>query len=256
MNADECTGYTDGDQDGLGDFCEKNLAAAFAPELYYSHTDETGREPHWVARPASQYDADTVVIGYLLSYYRDAGSQTFGCTLPGAPSDCDGHNGDSEAIFLRIVYNWSTEHWVLNDAWYSEHDSYAEFPAGVKAYPLTLEYPGHPGSYPRVYVSEGKHADYASSSACNSGGTLGSDDCSDVDTAARVVAGEVLNLGSSSHHSASQDCMVSSDPANPYYGSGRQECYWTGSNFQGWVPDYVGGSSASAYRPRLDAFGF
>ena len=42
--------YTDGDQDGLGDFCEKNLAAAFAPELYYYSGDNVKREPRWAAR--------------------------------------------------------------------------------------------------------------------------------------------------------------------------------------------------------------
>lgn len=43
--------HTDLDADILSDFCEKNLAQAFAPELYYHFYDEVGREPYWLAEP-------------------------------------------------------------------------------------------------------------------------------------------------------------------------------------------------------------
>lgn len=43
----QCFGdmQTDADADGMGDFCEKSLAAAFAPELKYYSADNVGREP-------------------------------------------------------------------------------------------------------------------------------------------------------------------------------------------------------------------
>jgi hypothetical protein len=92
--------YTDADQDGLGDFCEKNLAAAFAPELYYTAGDDVRREPRWVARATTE---ERVMIGYLLSYYRDTGSRSWQCTAnPFYRPECTGHNGDSETIYLEV----------------------------------------------------------------------------------------------------------------------------------------------------------
>ncbi|MGH7929189.1 MAG: hypothetical protein ACREQV_15485 [Candidatus Binatia bacterium] len=96
--------HTDGDQDDTSDFCEKEIAAAFAPQLYYWKFDEIGREPYWVA----EYDDGFFEVVYLLSYYRDAGSSSPGCSLPGAPSSCFGHNGDSEWIYLAATYDEGT----------------------------------------------------------------------------------------------------------------------------------------------------
>jgi hypothetical protein len=247
--------YTDADQDGLGDFCEKNLAAAFAPELYYYNGDNVGREPHWVARISS---GDKVMVGYLLSYYRDEGSQAYLCTLPPPFHDpsCEGHNGDSEAIFEETYYDFTSQHWVLNQASYSQHTSYGVYTRGTKAYPFALIYPAHAGAYPRAYVAQGKHANYASRNECNSGGAFGTDICESVNTTARVAAGASLNLGSRSNHSASQDCMPSSNPSYEYYGSGRLECYWTQVRFRGWIPINVGGADSDPYSPRLQGMGF
>ncbi len=254
-------GYTDADQDGLGDFCEKNLARAFAPELYYSSADNVGREPHWAARIAPPVK---VRLGYLLSYYRDEGSNAWGCNLPGAPSSCDGHNGDSEDVFLQVYYNDATQHWVVDSAWYSQHTAFgiygrARDPSNYAIYTeefAPLVYPSHPGSYPRVYVSEGKHANYAHVYECNGGGTFGTDTCEHVNTAARVVSGASLNIGSRAMHSSSQDCMQSSNPSYQYYGSGRLECYWTEARFRGWIPTWVGGADADPYTAKLESMGF
>lgn len=246
-------GQSDADQDGLGDFCEKNLAFAFAPELYYWSFDNVRREPYWVARPL--VESEQVLIGYLLSYYRDEGSSAWACG-PGqivAPS-CNGHNGDSEAIFLTVYYNWSTQHWVLDHANYSQHGDYPTYAKGPKGYPQMLYYPDHAGSYPRAYVSQGKHANYASQRECNNGGTLDTDTCTEVNTAARVEFSTFWNLGSRT--SPRLDCVASRNPDYEYYGSGREECYWTYRNFRGWIPETVGGAEASAYSGFLQAFGF
>lgn len=253
--------YTDADQDGLGDFCEKHLAAAFAPELYYSSGDDVRREPRWAARLAP---VDKVRLAYLLSYYRDEGSNSFGCNLPFHPSSCDGHNGDSEGIYLQVYYNDATQHWVLDSAWYSQHTSYgtdgrARDPNNYSIYTeefAPLVYPSHSGAYPRAYVAEGKHANYAHVYECNGGGDYGTDTCEHVNTADRVAAGASLNIGSRGSHSTGQDCMASANPAYEYYGSGRLECYWTEARFRGWIPTTIGGADADPYTTKLQSMSF
>ncbi|MEZ4411855.1 MAG: hypothetical protein R2910_02555 [Gemmatimonadales bacterium] len=247
-------GQSDHDGDGLSTFCENNLAIAFAPELYYDQWDEVGREPYWVAAPVSPNDTDNIKIAYLIGYYRDAGSSTYTCGLPGAPSSCFGHNGDSEAIILEVYYDYDTEHWVLGKAKYSQHTSYGIYSKGSNAYPTQLMYPSHQGAYPRAYVAEGKHANYNSESACNAGGTLGTDTCESVDTPARVFVSGVYNLGSNSVRLI--NCTTSRDPSYIYYGSGRQECFWTDTIFRGWIPTSIGGAASDPYKTRLNAEGF
>lgn len=250
-------GHTDADVDQLSDFCEKNLASAFAPQLHYYQYDETGREPHWVARRIAE---EGVRLGYLLSYYRDAGSSSPGCSLPFHPPSCDGHNGDSEAIFLDLYYDYGTEHWVLGAARFSQHGSLKTYDGdGCTATSfgcVYLQYPDRPQGYPRAWVSEGKHANYANLQDCNHGGFGAADTCDQVNIFARVVAGVASNLGSRSYHSTGQDCIESSNPSYLYYGSGRTECYWTVKPFQGWIPDSVGGANSSPYSEILEDMGF
>lgn len=241
---------TDLDQDGMNDFCEKQLSERFAPELYYWAFDDVRREPYWAAR---QLSGDKARIYYLFSYYRDEGSNTWLCNLPGAPSSCHGHNGDSEGVAFDIQYNASTEHWVLETAYYSEHDDWAIY-RSVGTYPQQLSYPTHPGAYPLVWVSMGKHANYADQGECNSGGALGTDDCSYNDTGVRLEWSMYWNLGSSTAHMI--DTVASRNPNYEYYGSGKIEAFWTGSEFRGWVPWTLGGDAASAYGPKLAYFGF
>lgn len=266
ITPDMCSSGSDPDLDGLSMFCEDDLEAAFAPELRYWDADEVGREPYWAARPSSRWNIDTIVIAYLISYYRDAGSSTWGCSIPSfppfyyRPPSCDGHNGDSEAIVLSVYYDYPTLHWILGAATYSQHEdptTYSRFlPGGLPPtkYPTNLEYPSHPGAYPRAYVSQGKHANYNSQSECNSGGTLGSDTCVDVNTSERLPAGDVYNLGSRSHHTI--DCVVSRDPSYIYYGSGRTECAWTYQRFRGWMPTTIGGDDSDPCSPKLADWGF
>jgi hypothetical protein len=128
-----CTYGTDSDQDGLTDFCEKNLAAAFAPELAYATADNVGREPHWVARRL--FD-DEVRLGYLLSYHVDLGIDAWETCLNFLPSEwCHGHAGDSEDMYLDVVYDYGSEHWLLSDAYYSRHGEYAHYGPGLMAIP-------------------------------------------------------------------------------------------------------------------------
>lgn len=123
---DECTVGNDIDLDDLSDRCENDISQAFSPELYFYNGDYVGREPYWVARLVGQ----KVKIGYLLSYYRDEGSSNYLCSLPGAPSSCHGHNGDSEAIFLIVYYDAAHKHWILDEARYTQHGDHVSYPRG------------------------------------------------------------------------------------------------------------------------------
>jgi hypothetical protein len=268
VTPDNCIagGYTDADQDGLGDFCEEQLSYAFRPELYYSSGDNVGREPYWVARAL---DEDRVRIGFLLSYYRDEGCPAWVCSWPTWPNDPSswGHNGDSEGIYVDVYYHWTWKHWVLDNVLLSRHSELFAHPRGNDPYPTQFYYPGGKGDYPRVYVSEGKHANYATLSGCNGGGQAGTDTCANANTAARVEWNSVWNLGSAAVRL--RDCVVSRNPSYEYYGSGYQECYWTATldtlfgtpvwvapKFRGWIPPSVGGMEADVYRNQLEAAGF
>ena len=248
----------DADGDGLEDYCEEIIAPAFAPQLYYYNQDDVRGEPHWVAQVTLN---NTVVIGYLLSYYYDLGATRFYGPCMGSPSlpGCPGHYGDSEDIYLTVLYDATTQHWVLDRAVYSQHDGYGIYNPGSQGYPTDLVYPSHPGAYPRAYVAEGKHGNYASVSECNLGGMGWSDTCNDDNTAAQVAMygpGGSLNIGSRAIHSASQDCMPSANPSYEYYGSGQLECYWTNQRFRGWIPTYLGGDDTDPYSPKLAYNGF
>lgn len=230
-------GINDSDNDGLSDFCELQVARAFAPELAYYSRDNVGREPHWAARPIA---AGGVRIAYLLSYYVDLGTQGYPC--------CDDwHNGDSEGIYLDVTYEFDTQHWVLETAYYSAHTGYNVYGPGASGYPASLHYPAHQGSYPRTYVSGYKHANYDTFDDCMDGGTFGSDWCTP-DSFARVVVGTYANVGSSGTHLL--DCVPST---NRFYQNNGDECYWSGARFDGWqnvLPD------ADPYGPKLAYWGF
>ena len=103
-------------------------------------------------------------------------------------------------------------------------------------------------------MAEGKHGNYSSQNTCNQGGTFGTDTCTQVNTAARVLASGAYNIGSRTVRLI--DCGASRTPSCIYYGSGRQECFWTVSNFRGWIPTSVGGAESSDDSSRLQAEGF
>jgi len=267
-----CAAGSDTDGDGLDNFCEKMLSWAFRPELRYWDQDDVRREPYWAARSLSP---DTVRIIYLLSYYIDLGAANstscwnswgwLGLLGYDVAKWCNGHNGDSEAVVLDVSYDHQTQHWVLRYASVSAHEHYhyaSPNQWGVAA----LTYPEHDGGYPAVYVSQKKHANYYAVSACNNGGPyvriiggeIYTDDCSAVNTAARLEWSNGWNVGSSANPPSTWlvNCVESRNPAYEYYGQGKQECYWDAVPFRGWVPDQIGGGQAGGYDLRLAYWGF
>jgi len=246
-------GTNDIDQDGLSDFCENNLAEAFAPELVLASAlnDPATREPRWAARPIGP---DRLMIIYLLSYHHDYGTVHAACYLAPVqilyPNACNAHPGDSETIVLFIEYRPNTQHWLLTGARYSAHHGYNSYD-GQGSYPKRLEYPDRVGGRPRSYVAVGKHANYATAADCNAGGTLGIDSCS-VDRFEVVQTGASRNLGS--NHVRFANCVGSS---HPVFGPlGHQECYWTGATFHGWTGAIGFPEPTSGYMERLSQWFF
>lgn len=252
---------TDADQDLMADRCERDLAQAFAPQLFYDRDDDVRREPYWVAgRPTGAIPTaggPHARIVYLLSYYEDLGGQTFSCRVPGAHFFCLPHHGDSEWIALDVRYNRATQHWLLTGAVLSQHTSYAAYGTPTnKSYTPYLTYPNAPGGFPRVWVAYGKHANYRSQSACNEGGTFGTDTCEFNDTPIRVEYSGAYNVGS--RGTRLKDCVASRNPAWQFYGTESRECYWSSSDpsFRGWYLDNIGGGSAKRYGSILSNLGF
>jgi hypothetical protein len=240
VTATSCLGNVgDGDNDGLLNRCETALAAAFAPELDYSSTDDTRRQPRWAARPLG---GGRVRLAYLLSLYRDLG--TVGCDL--GIVLCGGHYGDSEILVLDVYYRGATGHWLLDQAIYSAHGVYNIYPRLLADYP-GMNFPAKPGGYPRAFLSLRKHAGYRSDRECDAG-ELGLDECTS-DARVRVAAGPARDIGSRAFHLASQDCIPGSTAAP----AGQTECYWTERPFGGWQGRTPTGS---AYSPILETFGF
>ncbi len=245
---------TDADGDGLTDYCEQLLSMNFRPELRYSrYHDDIRGERYWVARPDG---TGHILVGYLFAYYRDLGSVQWGCAEPHYPGEEDWgcHNGDSESIWQLISYVPDNHHWLLNTAYYSHHKDWNVSSLKPRVEYADVDYPTHPGAYPRAWVAEQKHANYLTQNDCGASSYFGHDDCTEDDTLARFDWGNSWNIGSQSHPFI--DVVTSRDPSYEYYGLGRTESFWTDKRFRGWVPDSIGGGDASSYHSKLVTYGF
>lgn len=223
------TAFTlDADEDDLSDECEYRLIKAFVPMLSYAAGEECrGGEPYWIAKYIDDTiygTGDMVKLGYLMAYYDDCGSF--------------GHSGDSEFNQLTVVYNYSTQHWELVNAWLSEHactDFSVECLVGsfithTSEWGANFEFPaGRVKSFPRIYASKNKHANYHSLADCNAGGGAGTDTCVGATDVGRFKIWQTHNLGS--FHHKLLDC-VGSQSGLPNLTA--TECLWTGDQFGGW----------------------
>jgi len=229
----------DRDVDGLRDSCELALAKAFAPLLAMDPNDDClDGEPYWAAKyinnQAPYNFGDIVRIAYMLSYYQDCGML--------------GHSGDSEMIQLTVGYDGGTHHWVLFNSWLSAHatvdgtSNEYRGPLGSNnsSWGNDFQWPsGRSYSWPRVFVSRDKHANYRSLDECEGGGWgLGFfENCDGLQDMGRVRVFKDRNIGSMGH--PMRDCVVST-----YLPGGYSECYWSGDSFAGWQPDGTGESEA------------
>jgi hypothetical protein len=231
------------------------------------------------------------LVMYMLSEYYDFG--TSHCNEPFAPEGACGHYGDSEAITLRVRYESGTMHWIVDAAWFSEHEGYGVYCGGTStwpyaystnghkeddwqvyayagegecdygsgdAYPPTLEYTGNGGSAPYVHVAIGVHANYSSESECTGGNPyhilleLNSDTCNGDAEMTVDVPGDTRNVGSSDHHDDFLGCRESGNPA--FYQFHEVECYWSGNSY-GMFGGWQGASPmTSPYSDRLNGLVF
>jgi hypothetical protein len=267
-------GISDGDHDGLSDQCEDFLAQRFRPALLASPYDcNTGGEPYWAAKAFPS--RNVVRVMYLLSYYWDCGPQQGGslCTLqelsgrvltlngllppysigPIPISNealCDAHQGDSEFITVDLRYSTTTQHWSVASVFLSAHWA----TTGDHSRRVTtggLEYPDKSGGYPRIYVAEGKHANYPTRSICETDGGA-ADTCAGNSTVIRVRHAAWYNIGGARYNFISPKSCVKGGPLVATYPENYSlECFWEpGHNFRGWSK-YVLSNDASPYYASL-----
>ncbi len=152
VTGETCMGgiQTDTDQDGLSDYCEKNLATAFAPWMRYFYGDDVSHEGYWAARSVND---STVRLFYALGYYVDLGvferyTECKFSTIGEILAECDGHHGDSEFIWLDVNYRNALQHWVLSSAKYSHHTDALEMPTNPEGYASFLQWKDKLGGAP------------------------------------------------------------------------------------------------------------
>lgn len=270
------TGISDGDHDGLSDQCEDFLAQRFRPALLVSPYDcNTGAEPYWAAKAFPS--KGVVRVAYLLSYYWDCGPQQSStlCNvqrllgtafslngllppysigpIPVTAEDlCDAHQGDSEFVTVDLKYSTATQHWYVVSAFFSAHWG-TSGDHSRRATSGQLEYPDKTGGYPRVWVAEGKHANYPTRALCeNDGGQA--DTCESNSTVIRVRHSGQFNVGSARYNFISpKSCVPGGALVATYPQNYSYECYWEpGHRFRGWSK-YALSNDASPYYTMLIA---
>jgi len=250
-------GINDVDRDGTSDYCEEVLAERFRPALSFGRYDcDTGHEPYWAAKAFPAQGGFRMRIAYLFSYYWDCGSdQGFNCAvlqwvgtvlsfnglihygeLPISPDDpCASHQGDSEFLIVDLAYAAGVSHWYVDQAFFSAHWMRpGDHSALVPGYWLT--YPEKVGGYPLVFASQGKHANYATRSAC-ANTSLPQDYCnSNPDRGVRLAFSTYHNIGSAHQNMINPGACVTGGRLVAYYPENYgTECFWVPrQKFKGW----------------------
>lgn len=154
----------DGDNDGLDDECEYEIAYAFRPYLLFDPNERaSGRYEHWAVAPHGGSAVRIVRVFYALAYYYDNGAWILGFKVTE-------HDGDSEWIYFDIEeraierQGQTSIEWVLKRACLSAH-----WRSGWGADSSSCR-DRRGGDRPTVFVSRGKHGNYFSKVECNNGG--------------------------------------------------------------------------------------
>ncbi|HEX7120409.1 MAG TPA: hypothetical protein VF212_16565 [Longimicrobiales bacterium] len=259
----------DTDADGLDDRCELGLARAFAPLLVVRPGGcgwDTSVSP---ARPGGEYyfaverggEAGRIRIAYLPAYYRDCGWDGLKFLLPFV--DCAPHVGDSEAIVVEIGHDGRSGRWRTEAVFLSAHcfgrsggdcrwyrgDALARFEWAD----------GRDRGAPRVWVAEGRNANYPSRDACDRG-HYRLDTCDRHGTELRFpVVTMRQNLGSRARPAGGPGGCVHggfAGWASALPRAGRIECFWRDdAPFFGWQSPDGGGATPYA-RYLLEVAGF
>ena len=149
--------------------------------------------------------------------------------MPAYYDDCGtlGHHGDSELVMIEVVYDSTSRHWKFRQMWISAH--YRSGPTDRSRWITSPEFPDRSLGHPRVYVSSGKHANYASRSKCNDQtGWAWGDSCNPGGAILRWATSDLQNTGS--RHTDILGCVR----GGPFPQSDRTECFFTDKPFNGW----------------------
>ena len=228
----------DQDQDWLDDNCEFELARAFAPVVSISQSDGcAGGEPYWAAAYFPDlygfHWGEFVRIAYMPAYYDDCGT--------------GGHEGDSEFMMVSVQYNPATQHWEVRDVFLSaHHGSLPPFGRDSWSDRDGVQYPTRHFGYPRVWIAQGKHANYVSQEACEwllAGVKV--DNCTGNQSLGRLRIYPNRNVGSQF-----LDLMPNGVPSeNPSIRDiSVKEYFYTRIYFRGW---HAGAQGVTPYRDYL-----
>lgn len=173
---DTCAARTaDADFDGLEDACEFSLAAAFAPELAVSpfacNVERDRIQGGYAFAVFPGVVPGQVLIGYAPAYVRDCGWEGPKCWLR-LRGGCTGHGADSEFIGLAIEFDPPTARWTTVAVFLSSHcfgasDSDCRWFGSDEL--GALEWLNEAGGPIRVWVAEGKNANYPTRDRCDRG---------------------------------------------------------------------------------------
>lgn len=220
----------DGDTDHIDDSCEAQLAAAFAPELAFSYTDDDiSRETYWAVGMSDDPTLNqTLRIFYALGYHSDTGLNPYQ------------HEGDSEFVELHVRFDptlttgGTSGRWVLQKALLSAHWKSSANRTGYYNWDQ-FRYPTGSRDHPRIWVAEDNHANYKSSSDCWS--VITPEDVCSEDTPLLERASVVATRNLGSQWAQFINCTYSSQPT-VYTGI---ECFWNRTDtFAGWYGNASG----------------
>jgi hypothetical protein len=250
------SGGADADGDGLSDACELVLLERFAPTLVVS-----ARACNWDAKAgrlgggyfvAAEPIAGGVRLAYLPAYFLDCGWSGAKCLLR-LRGGCNPHAGDSEVIFIDLLGSPSHGEWKAHRVFLSAH-CFGHSDGRCRWFDVgEFEWTGESA---RVWVAEGKNANYPSKSACDSG-HWNFDTCDRNGHEVRFpVELPSQNIGSASHpfpdRSRGSDCVEASEIVGAPQ-MGGTECVWTDSAFRGWAGPGVAGATGYAKYLKLVA---
>ena len=252
VRPDECGAGSDADVDGLSDRCEMVLARAFAPVLMQDRRDcmwdrDARRIVGGYLHAVQRATPSTVRIAYLPAYTMDCGWHGAKCILPGV--DCDAHAGDSEALVVEIearAESWSPSGVFLSAHCFDGEAKSCRWYRGDELRALRWQ-----ATRPVVWVSAGRHANYASRAACERG-HYRLDTCDFAPVSIDFPVDAERNLGSATAPAQPGGCVPA--PAGAARGGAFLECFWRGDEFRGWHADAPGVTSYLRYLDEVAGF--
>lgn len=257
---------TDIDLDGLEDDCEFALARAFAPELRVSPQAcnvEDGRiQGGYAFGVFPSDDPERLLIGYAPAYVRDCGWEGPKCWLR-LWGGCTGHGADSEFIGVAVDFNRSASRWSASAVFLSAHcfgasDADCRWYAGDELW--AFEWLDGVGGAVRVWVAEGKNANYPSRGRCDRGHWW-YDTCDrnrlsyvfPVERRSQNVGNPLGAVGT--QPGGARSCFALADLGWQSVGGGADftaiECFGGTEAFRGWLPAGVDSETptgATSYR--------